>query len=93
MAKSAKTISLRSDAHARGSLVTGLVESPHLPPVRRVSRLLAWSRVKDRVDLSRTTVWRLIQEKAFPAPARISKGRIAWLEEDIEVWITAQSSR
>ena len=49
--------------------------------------------VHDRVDLSRTTVWRLIRTKAFPAPVRLSAGRVAWIEDDVEAWIAARKGR
>ena len=53
-------------------------------------RFLNWLAVGSRVSLSRSTVWRKIQEGSFPAPIRISKGRVGWLEADIERWINAQ---
>ena len=54
------------------------------------SRFLTWLAVRSRVSLSRSTVWRKIQDGSFPAPIRISKGRVGWLEADIERWINAQ---
>ena len=53
-------------------------------------RFLNWLAVGSRVSLSRSTVWRKIQEGSFPAAIRISKGRVGWLEADIERWIHAQ---
>jgi prophage regulatory protein len=60
------------------------------PPGSAVSRFLNWIAVRSRVSLSRSTVWRKIQEGSFPAPIRLSKGRVGWLENDIERWINAQ---
>ena len=54
------------------------------------ARLLSWAQVKDRVGLSRSTVWRLIQERSFPPSVRISKGRVAWVAADIEAWMAAR---
>ena len=81
----AKAKILRSAAIRRG------LAPDQVPQARRKLRLLAWPMVHDRVDLSRTTVWRLIRTKAFPAPVRLSEGRVAWFEDDIEAWITARS--
>ena len=53
-------------------------------------RFLNWLAVRSRVSLSRSTVWRKVQEGSFPAPIRISKGRVGWLEADIERWINVQ---
>lgn len=38
---------------------------------------------------SRTTVWRRIQRKSFPAPVDIGAGRIRWRSSDIAAWINA----
>ncbi len=46
--------------------------------------------VARRDSLSRSTRWRRIKEGTYPAPIRISKNRVAWLEHDIEAWISAQ---
>ena len=54
------------------------------------SRFVDWRTVRGRVSLSRSTVWRKIREGSFPAPIRISQGRVGWLEADIERWINAQ---
>jgi len=53
-------------------------------------RFINWGEVKSRVSLSRSTVWRRIQEGTFPAPVRISQGRVAWLDHEIDSWISAQ---
>ena len=53
-------------------------------------RLLNKSEVKKRDTLSHSTRWRRIKEGSYPAPIRISKNRVAWLEDDIEAWIIAQ---
>jgi prophage regulatory protein len=51
------------------------------------TRLLSWPQVEDRICLSRTTAWRRMREGAFPRPIRISKGRVAWVEDEIVSWI------
>jgi prophage regulatory protein len=38
---------------------------------------------------SRTTVWRRIQSKAFPAPVDIGAGRIRWRSIDVSAWINS----
>ena len=53
-------------------------------------RFINWAEVKSRVSLSRSTVWRRIYEGTFPAPVRISQGRVAWLDHEIELWISTQ---
>lgn len=58
------------------------------PPTTR--RFLKDDEVEQRTSLSRSTRWRRIKEKTFPAPVQISKGRVAWLEDDVESWISQQ---
>lgn len=53
-------------------------------------RLIAWPEVRTRVSLSRSTAWRRIRDGSFPAPIRISKGRVAWVEDHVEDWIGKQ---
>ena len=53
-------------------------------------RFINWAEVKSRVSLSRSTVWRRIHEGSFPAPVQISRGRVAWLDHEIESWISTQ---
>jgi prophage regulatory protein len=48
---------------------------------------LSWLEVHARVGLSRTTVWRREQEGTFPLRVRISPGRVAWRESEIDAFI------
>jgi prophage regulatory protein len=52
------------------------------------ARLLSWKDVRARLGLSRSTVWRLMRNGTFPRSIKISPGRIAWLEADIEAYVT-----
>ncbi|MDQ8029376.1 MAG: AlpA family phage regulatory protein [Brevundimonas sp.] len=49
-------------------------------------RLIPWAEVRTRTGLSRTTVWRLQQNGAFPSPVRLSPGRVGWLEGEVAEW-------
>ena len=53
-------------------------------------RFLKEAEVARRDSLSRPTRWRRIKEGSYPGPIQISKNRVAWLEDDIEAWISAQ---
>ncbi|MBV5311047.1 AlpA family transcriptional regulator [Chromatium okenii] len=46
--------------------------------------------VKARVSLSRATIYLKIQNGTFPAPIKISERASAWIDSEIEDWITAQ---
>ena len=67
--------------------------SPHLEKERPFSpreRFISYDEVHDRTGLSRTTIWRLERAKDFPQSVRISPGRRAWRESDLDRWIAAR---
>ena len=35
---------------------------------------------------SRTTLWRDVRAGRFPAPVKVGRNRIGWLESEIEEW-------
>jgi prophage regulatory protein len=52
------------------------------------ARMLRIADVVRRVGLSRSTVWRMVQEKTFPAPRRLGPRAVAWIEGDIADWLS-----
>jgi prophage regulatory protein len=38
-------------------------------------------------SLSRTTIWRLVKRGDFPAPVRLSPGRIGWRRSSLATWM------
>jgi prophage regulatory protein len=38
-------------------------------------------------SLSDSTIWRLVRDAGFPAPVRISPGRVAWPLAAVEKWM------
>jgi len=41
--------------------------------------------------ISRVTIWRMRRRKEFPEPIAIGKNCVAWLQSDIDAWITARA--
>ena len=56
----------------------------------RRERFISYDEVHDRTGLSRTTIWRLEKIKDFPQSVRISPGRRAWRESDLDRWIASR---
>jgi prophage regulatory protein len=56
----------------------------------KADRFLSWAEVHSRTTLSRSTVWRQVRNGGFPHPVRITAGRVAWRESEIEAWIGAK---
>jgi predicted DNA-binding transcriptional regulator AlpA len=53
-------------------------------------RFISYDEVHNRTGLSRTTIWRLEKVRDFPQSVRISPGRRAWREADLDRWIAAR---
>ena len=56
-----------------------------------VDRLLPMPKVMDLTSLSKATVYRKVADGSFPAPFKIGKSRVAWLEADIAGWIKTRT--
>jgi prophage regulatory protein len=67
--------------------------TPHFETERPLSsreRFISYGEVNNRTGLSRTTIWRLEKIRDFPQSVRISPGRRAWRESDLDRWIEAR---
>jgi prophage regulatory protein len=53
-------------------------------------KLLRFPAVRERTGLSRSTIWRLERQGAFPRHHRISANAVAWVEDDIAKWIRSK---
>lgn len=51
--------------------------------------ILLGSSVKDVTGFSRVTLHRLVKSGEFPAPVRLSSGRIGWFADEIADWQAA----
>ncbi|WP_455273273.1 helix-turn-helix transcriptional regulator [Rhizobium herbae] len=51
-------------------------------------RLITVKEACSRTSLSRTTVWRLTKDGAFPKPIKISSIRRAFVAAEIDGWIS-----
>ena len=41
----------------------------------------------------RVSTWRAVKEGTFPVPLKLSSGRIAWPEAEVEAWLSARRPR
>ena len=55
-----------------------------------VPRLLPTSVVLDRICMSKTQLYRLINAGEFPKPVPVGRQRIAFLETEVTAWIEAR---
>ena len=52
-----------------------------------VSKLLRLSSVIDQTGLSKSSIYKQIQERTFPTQVHIGARAVAWLQSDIEEWV------
>lgn len=50
-------------------------------------RVLRWPAVKERVQLSRSHVDKMVRAGRFPQPIKLSERALGWLESDVVQWI------
>jgi len=56
-----------------------------------MSKLLKIKHLIEQLNISKSTIYRLIQQNKFPKAIKIGNGSF-WREEDIEKWLSSQSS-
>jgi len=66
--------------------IHGAVDATHILALK----LLRFPAVRERTGLSRSTIWRLERQGAFPRHHRISANAVAWVEDDIAKWIQSK---
>lgn len=54
--------------------------------------LLRRPEVSRRTGLSRTTLYRLVQSKEFPAPRQLGARAVAWVESEVSAWIESRAA-
>jgi predicted DNA-binding transcriptional regulator AlpA len=50
-------------------------------------RLLRFRQLREIIPWSRTTCWRAVRERRFPAPVRLSKNTVAWRSDEVFEWL------
>ena len=53
-------------------------------------QVLSIKQVAAMISLSAVTIWRMRRHGDFPAPIRLSPGRIGFLEADVTKWLEAR---
>ncbi|WLE58353.1 AlpA family transcriptional regulator [Burkholderia plantarii] len=53
-------------------------------------------RIKDvvaKVALSQSSIYALVAAGEFPKPFQLTANRVAWLEQDVDDWLSAKAGR
>ena len=54
------------------------------------ARILRLNDVRKLIGLHKSTIYRLINQKEFPAPIQLGPNSVGWLREDLEKWIESR---
>ncbi|WP_423192954.1 helix-turn-helix transcriptional regulator [Cupriavidus sp. H18C2] len=79
-------LSARAVGMVRGLQVSKAVSRAPGPKAIKIKQVV------EKVSLSQSTIYALIAKGNFPKPFDLMPGRVAWLEEDINAWLTAQTA-
>jgi len=55
--------------------------------VKKDIRVLPLSEVIETTTISRSTLFRMVEEGSFPAPRQIGKRRVGWLSDEVQAWL------
>ena len=53
-------------------------------------RLLRRPEIEQRCGLTRSTIYRLMDDDRFPRPVRVGPKAVRWLESDIDAWVASR---
>jgi len=62
---------------------TAYEENPMVPTILRRTEL------EQRLGLSRSSIYKMMDDGEFPRPFKIGRRAVGWREEDIETWLMA----
>lgn len=54
-------------------------------------RYIRFKELRLRIPLARTTIWRMMRDGSFPRSRRIGKSAMAWLESEVDEWMTKRA--
>lgn len=65
----------------------------HLNPTSKEDEtiLLTMDEVTDRLNLSRSTIYRMMNEGIFPRPKRLGTKTVRWSQKDLVNWLRSKN--
>jgi prophage regulatory protein len=55
-------------------------------------QVLRWVELKEKIRLSRSTVWRMEKAGKFPKRRQISPNSVGWLSSEVDQWLTERDA-
>ena len=57
-----------------------------------MGNIICKGRVREKVSLSDTTIWRKCKDGTFPAPIQLSTRRVGWDEDEVDAWLASRNT-
>ena len=58
-----------------------------------MSQFLRLAQVRERVGLSRSSIYQAVAEGTFPRPVPIGSRAVGWVAQEVDQWIEAQIAK
>lgn len=65
------------------------MKNPNTNSQSELDRLMTPREVAQTTGMSRTSLWRMVRARAFPAPVQVGARRIAWRQSEIANWMSS----
>ena len=52
--------------------------------------ILRRSQLEKQLGLTRSTIYKMMQDKAFPRPIKIGRRAVGWPEKEVNAWLDAK---
>lgn len=59
----------------------------HSDTATEADRILTTRELLERIPLDRSTIWRMVKERRFPAPIQLTTSRIGWRWSAVAAWL------
>lgn len=53
-------------------------------------RILRWHELHAKVNLGRSTIWRMERDGLFPRRRQISPGCVGWVASEVDAWLQSR---
>lgn len=81
-----QTLAMRSNISTPGTLTESSQPRGPEAPLTGMRALLRLPTVMQATGLCRSTIYKLVAEKEFPAPVQLTARALAWRQGDVERW-------
>ncbi|CAG1010853.1 hypothetical protein BURK2_04123 [Burkholderiales bacterium] len=86
-------IPLDGARHVSAHMLSMIMEETTSAAIGTPKVILRLPKVMKRTGLARSTIYKLIDSKDFPAQVKLTRHAVGWYESEIEAWMGQRSSQ